>query len=229
MTFAGPASLRLAMALAAMLFPVSSMCQSAATVDGDQTGQTAPAQPTASNPAPPDDKRVLWIIPNFRTVPTLANYKPITSKEKFNIAVADSFDRGTVALAALFAGQGQLTKSNPSFGDGIANYGRYFATAYADLVIGDFMTEAIYPSILHQDPRYFRRGTGRGWSRLGYAVGKLSGLIETLAAPNSTIRRSSAMQRPLRFRTPIIRTAATWAARSPSSVPRSASTWLLTF
>jgi len=173
MKFAGPASLRLAMALAAMLFPVSSMCQSAATGDYDQTGQTAPAQPTASKPAPPDDKRVLWIIPNFRTVPTLANYKPITSQEKFNIAVADSFDRGTVALAALFAGQGQLTKSNPSFGDGIANYGRYFATAYADLVIGDFMTEAIYPSILHQDPRYFRRGTGRGWSRLGYAVGQI--------------------------------------------------------
>jgi hypothetical protein len=35
------------------------------------------------------------------------------------------------------------------------------------------MTEAIYPTILHQDPRYFRRGTGRGWSRLAYAVGQI--------------------------------------------------------
>ncbi len=42
---------------------------------------------------------------------------------------------------------------------GAAGYGHYFATAYADLVIGDFMTEAIYPTLLHQDPRYFRRGT----------------------------------------------------------------------
>ena len=34
------------------------------------------------------------------------------------------------------------------------------------------MTEAIYPTILHQDPRYFRRGTGSTWSRLRYAVGQ---------------------------------------------------------
>jgi hypothetical protein len=35
------------------------------------------------------------------------------------------------------------------------------------------MTEGIYPTLLHQDPRYFRRGTGTGWSRLGYAVGQI--------------------------------------------------------
>jgi len=35
------------------------------------------------------------------------------------------------------------------------------------------MTEAFYPIILHQDPRYFRRGEGSGWSRLKYAVGQI--------------------------------------------------------
>ena len=35
------------------------------------------------------------------------------------------------------------------------------------------MTEAIYPAVLHQDPRYFRRGTGGGWSRLGSAAGQI--------------------------------------------------------
>jgi hypothetical protein len=35
------------------------------------------------------------------------------------------------------------------------------------------MTEAIYPVILRQDPRYFRRGTGGAWSRLGYAAGQI--------------------------------------------------------
>jgi hypothetical protein len=102
-----------------------------------------------------------------------AIYKPITAKQKFDIAIADSFDRGTFVLAAAFAGEGQLNKSNPSFGNGIGAYGRYFGTAYADLAIGDFMTEAIYPTILHQDPRYFRRGRGSGFSRLGYAAGQI--------------------------------------------------------
>jgi hypothetical protein len=78
-----------------------------------------------------------------------------------------------VALAAAFAGEGQLTNANPSFGQGTAGYARYFGTAYADVVIGDFMTEAIYPSLLHQDPRYFRRGKGSGLSRLGYAMGQI--------------------------------------------------------
>ena len=35
------------------------------------------------------------------------------------------------------------------------------------------MTEAIYPSLLRQDPRYFRRGRGSTMTRLGYAAGQL--------------------------------------------------------
>jgi hypothetical protein len=35
------------------------------------------------------------------------------------------------------------------------------------------MTEAVFPTLLHQDPRYFRRGIGSGWSRLGYAMGQI--------------------------------------------------------
>lgn len=35
------------------------------------------------------------------------------------------------------------------------------------------MSEALYPTVLHQDPRYFRRSIGTGWSRLGYAVGQI--------------------------------------------------------
>jgi len=134
------------------------------------------ATSTTSNsakPLEPSDKRLFGIIPNYRTVPEQDHYQPISIEEKFKIARDDSFDRGTFALAAAFAGEGQLANSNPSFGQGVKGYGHYFATAYSDLVIGDFMTEAIYPSILHQDPRYFRRGTGSGWSRLGYATGQI--------------------------------------------------------
>jgi hypothetical protein len=34
------------------------------------------------------------------------------------------------------------------------------------------MTEAIFPALLHEDPRYFRIGAGSGsnWHRVGYAV-----------------------------------------------------------
>jgi hypothetical protein len=128
---------------------------------------------SASNPTQPEDKRILWIIPNYRTSPSLRPYNPLTAEEKFKIATQDSFDRGTAGLAVLFAGEAQLTNATPEFGQGAKGYGRYMGTSYADFVIGDMMTEAIYPIMLHQDPRYFRRGTGSTWSRLASAAGQI--------------------------------------------------------
>src|ERR1700730_5578481 len=147
---------------------------------GQQSGSVSPTQPAPSTSADEngsspgaESQRIFGIIPNFRTSPTLEPYKPVTPKEKLKIASQDAFDRGTVALSALFAGQSQLANSNPSFGQGVKGYARYLGTAYADFFIGDYMTEAIYPSLLHQDPRYFRKGIGSGWSRLGYAMGQV--------------------------------------------------------
>jgi hypothetical protein len=122
---------------------------------------------------PQNSKRIFWIIPNFRTAPFPVEYKPLTARQKFTIARQDSFDRGTVALAAAFAGEAQLSNANPSFGQGVKGYARYFGTAYGDFVIGDYMTEGIFPTILHQDPRYFRRGKGSFMSRLGYSAGQI--------------------------------------------------------
>jgi len=150
---------------AAMLLIRPAWCQSADLATGQNPDPVKSTEPA--------DKRILWIIPNYRTFPTLTNYEPITPKEKFKIAAADSFDRGTVVLAAAFGGAGQLENSSPSYRQGVQGYARYFGAAYGDLAIGDFMTEAIYPAMLHQDPRYFRRGIGSGWSRLGYAMGQI--------------------------------------------------------
>jgi len=136
-------------------------------------GLAAAQEPSSDQSEEKESKRVLWIIPNYRTAPSIDNFHPITAGEKFKVASEDAFDRGTVGLAALFAGEAQLTNANRSFGQGAAGYGRYFGTAYGDFVIGDYMTEAIFPTLLHQDPRYFRRGKGSGWSRLGYAVGQI--------------------------------------------------------
>ncbi len=130
-------------------------------------------QTNPHDPDPPQEaKRLFWIVPNYRTSPSIKDFQSITPKEKFKIASQDAFDPGTVGLAAIFGGIGQLSDSNPSFGQGGAGYGRYFVTAYADFAIGDYMTEGVFPTLLHQDPRYFRKGTG-GWSRLGYAMGQI--------------------------------------------------------
>jgi hypothetical protein len=148
----------------------------------DGSATSAPPQPgtladngtaSESNVPQTESKRLFGIVPNYRTSPLPDPYVPISAKQKFIIGSQDAFDRGTVILAAAFAGEAQLTNANRSFGQGAAGYGRYFGTSYADYVIGDFMTESIYPTLLHQDPRYFRKGEGSGWSRFGYAAGQI--------------------------------------------------------
>ena len=77
-------------------------------------------------------ERAIGFLASFRTTetsPSLQNYKLLTSREKVKIASEDAFDRGTVGLAALFGGEGQLSNANRSFGQGGAGFGRYFGAA----------------------------------------------------------------------------------------------------
>ena len=136
------------------------------------SGPAAAQEPSADQPQL-ESKHVLWIIPNYRTSPSLADFKPLSAAGKFKVASEDAFDPGTFALAGAFAGEAQLNNSNKSFGQGASGFARYYGAAYADFAIGDFMTEGVFPTLLHQDPRYFRKGTGSGWSRLGYAMGQI--------------------------------------------------------
>jgi hypothetical protein len=142
---------------------------------GQQTSLETVTAPVKVNPEvpPSESKRIFGIIPNYRTWPSLKDYKPLSTKQKFEIARQDSFDRGTVVLAAAFAGESQLTNADRSFGQGVTGYAHYFGASYGDFVIGNYMSEAIFPTLLHQDPRYFRRGIGSGWSRLAYSVGQI--------------------------------------------------------
>ena len=131
------------------------------------------AAPALSSDDGAEPKRILGIVPNYRTTQGLTEYSPITPKEKFRIARQDSFDRGTFILGALLGGEAQLTKSTPSFGQGPSASTKYFATSFSDFVVGNYMTEAVFPTIFHQDPRYFRRASGSTWSRLGSAAGQI--------------------------------------------------------
>ncbi len=118
-------------------------------------------------------KRVLELVPNSSASPTLDEYMPLTTAQKFKVAWKDSTDPGTAVIAAGIAAKAQLRDANPSFGQGVSGFAQNFGTASADLVVGYYMSEAIYPTILHQDPRYFRRETGGNWNRFGYAISRV--------------------------------------------------------
>ena len=147
-------------------FACVSPSQQALPSDPIQPGTTASSENTSLTQ--PESKRIFGIIPNYRTSPSFADFEPLTSREKFKLATQDSFDRGTFVLAGIFAGEAQLTNANKLFGQGAAGYSKYFGTSFRDFVIGDYMTEAVYPTLLHQHLRYHQPGTGSGWS--GWAM-----------------------------------------------------------
>ena len=140
------------------------------TVVGAQT--TDNAENASQQPAPAIDKRIFGVLPNYRTADGTAPFMPITMQHKFYIAAKDSFDYPVYITAAAFAGLYQLENQNPSFGQGVKGYAKRLASSYGDQAIGNLMTEAIFPSLLHEDPRYFRIGSSGGstWHRTRYAI-----------------------------------------------------------
>ena len=119
------------------------------------------------------DKRVFGVLPNYKTVEGTGPAEPLTVKQKFAIAAKDSFDWPVLLVSGAFAGLSHLQNQNPSFGQGMAGYGKRWAAAYGDQAVGNFLAEAAMPALFHEDPRYFRRGEGSVPGRLGYAVSRV--------------------------------------------------------
>jgi hypothetical protein len=130
----------------------------------------------AGVPASPQDKidkRAFGIFPNYRSADASAPFQPISNREKMAIAVKDSFDWPIFFITAGYAGLGQITNQNPPFGQGIKGYANRYVRIYTDLAMGNLLTEGLMPSFLHEDPRYFRCGTGTLWKRTGYATSRI--------------------------------------------------------
>lgn len=94
----------------------------------------------------------------------------LSAGEKFRLFVDDSVDPINFVGAAWDAGLAQADSDDRAFGQGAAGYGKRFAAAAADNATGDFFGIFLYPTIFHQDPRYYRVGHGTFDSRLGHAL-----------------------------------------------------------
>lgn len=116
-----------------------------------------------------EQQRVLGVIPNFYTS-YVWRAAPMSPGQKFRLAVRTSIDPVTFAIAGATAGIEQGTNSFSGYGQGADGYAKRFAASYADDVVETFLGGALFPSILHQDPRYFYKGTGSITSRALYAM-----------------------------------------------------------
>ncbi|HVW84253.1 MAG TPA: hypothetical protein VHB50_06215 [Bryobacteraceae bacterium] len=151
---------------------------SAATVEGGAvTGGNAVLPSQERVPGQPEmapDRHAFGVLPNYGTAEGDLPFSPLTVRQKWSIATSDTLDGPSFLMAGVFAGLGLSADENPSFGHGLKGYAHRYVTAVADQDIGNYMTEAILPTIFHRDPRYFRRGHGSMWVRVGWAVSRVA-------------------------------------------------------
>ncbi len=132
------------------------------------TVSASPAQIAVEQVKLEEQQRVFGIIPNFYVVYD-ANPAPLTTKLKFSLALKASIDPVTFLGMGFLAGINQAADT-PDFGQGAKGYGQRFGAAYTDGLTDIMIGGAIFPSLLHQDPRYFYQGTGTKKSRTFHAL-----------------------------------------------------------
>ena len=116
-----------------------------------------------------EKKQRMGILPNFNAS-YISDAVPLTRKQKFKLMFSTEKDPATIGFSMFIALIGQAEGSHPGYGGGIGGYGKRFGQNYADTFDGAFWGNAVLPSLWHQDPRYFRLGTGSAKHRIIYAL-----------------------------------------------------------
>jgi len=119
-----------------------------------------------------EKQRLVGVIPNFYTS-YIHDAAPLNWKQKFSLAARSAFDPVVYIGVGFGAGIEQATNAYPGYAQGAAGYRKRYAATFADGRSSDFLTNALFPALLHQDPRYYYRGSGSFKSRLMHAVGSV--------------------------------------------------------
>jgi len=121
----------------------------------------------------PKNDRLFGVLPNYLTVENAATVPPLTPGGKFKLVAKDAFDPVIFPFIGFVALVNQGQDSDPGFGQGASGYGKRYGAAFGDNTIGNFMTGAIFPSVLKQDPRYFQLARGGFRHRLAYSITRI--------------------------------------------------------
>jgi len=115
-----------------------------------------------------EQQRVLGFIPNVYVVYE-PHPEPLTTRMKFELAYKDLTHPVFFARAAAWGGVEQAAGLR-NYPPNTRGYGDRLGTGLADGVTEDLIGNAVLPSLLHQDPRYFYQGSGTKKSRALHAI-----------------------------------------------------------
>jgi hypothetical protein len=137
--------------------------QTSVTVTPESSDEIATKQIKAD-----EKQRGFGIIPNFYAE-YAANPAPMNARLRFRLALRVARDPYTFGGVAMLAGIGQAT-NHPDYVQGAKGFGERFGANYANSFTDIMFEGAIFPSLLHQDPRYFYKGTGTNKARVAHVL-----------------------------------------------------------
>ena len=127
------------------------------------------APPANSQKLKEEHPRLFWILPTY-TVTESKSARPLTAHGKFRLFVKDQTDPFTIGWSAFEAGLAQANNDPSEYGQGASGYGKRFGAELANETSAGFFGTFLFPTVLHQDPRYHRLGEGSFTKRLGHAL-----------------------------------------------------------
>ena len=141
-----------------------------------QKAKSAEAVPTVLQVTPAqrpglqeEHPRLFWIIPTYKVSNSKAPVS-MSSPEKFRLFVRNTTDPSTITYAAFTAGIKQADNRLSGYGQGAAGYGKRLGAGLANATSAGFFRTFLFASLFHEDPRYFRQGSGPSKNRLEYAM-----------------------------------------------------------
>jgi hypothetical protein len=117
--------------------------------------------------------RIFEVLPNYGTVESAKELPALRPGQKFRLATASVFDWAAYPFNGTLAAIAQAKNDPKEWGQGWGAYGKRFGESFADNSIGTYMTTAVFPSLLREDPRYYQLGKGGFGHRAYHAINRL--------------------------------------------------------
>jgi hypothetical protein len=147
--------------------------QSSSSSEAQAAAQSDRPAHQASTP-PPQPKRILGLMPNYRAVSAGVKPPPATPKQAFTIATRQSFDYSAFVFVGVTSLIAEGEDSHPKLGKGVPGFWAYSWRGYVDKTDGNYWVVFILPSILHEDERYYALGRGSILHRALYSVSRVA-------------------------------------------------------
>jgi hypothetical protein len=161
-----------------LVLPGILLAQKPAGAGTDSTSLPDSPQPKAqdpSNSSPGTPLKIVGYMTNKSIIfPDIAyDEGPMSAGQKFKLFVNQSISPPYILASAISAGYSQARDVPDAYGQGWNAYGNRFGATIARASTNSFFTTFVFPSILHQDPRFYPQFHPTLWNSIKYSAERI--------------------------------------------------------